>query len=184
MFNVTQKVKQSSSNLSLNKNTSSNSLQANSPSPPKKPERSFIESGNNGDIFKFDCRIERNSIKQSNGSLDKVGANQNSDERRAAEKKKKKEKKEKREKKDKKRSKVESDIIETTTRHDIDLGGNNRNSVSEFVDIDFENDCEDIEAEAPATNWQIEVTPPKSYERSSTNISKSKSMGDHRLPIT
>ena len=116
-------MKQSSSNLSLNKNTSSNSLQANSPSPPKKPERSFIESGNNGDIFKFDCQIERNPIKQSNGSLDKVGANQNSDERRAAEKKKKKEKKEKRKEKERKKDKEVSpdfDVAaQVTARNDL-----------------------------------------------------------------
>merc|ERR1711988_683049 len=40
---IFQKVKQSSSNLSLNR--SSNSLKPSSPQPPRKPERSFIEPG-------------------------------------------------------------------------------------------------------------------------------------------
>jgi len=118
------------------------------------------------------------------GNSENHDAMMDTDSHKKKKKKEKKDKKEKREKKDKKRSKVENDIIETTTRHDVDLGGNNRSSASEFVDIDFENDYEDILVEAPATNWQIEVTPPKSYERSSTNSFKSKSMGDHRLPIT
>ena len=146
--------------------------------------------GNADQLFKFDISVERGTLKENHPKLLHQGNSENhdammdTDSHKKKKKKEKKDKKEKREKKDKKRSKVENDIIETTTRHDVDLVGNNRSSVSEFVDIDFENDCEDILVEAPATNWQIEVTPPKSYERSSTNSFKSKSMGDHRLPIT
>ena len=157
------------------------------PSPSLQPRGGG--EGNADQLFKFDISVERGTLKENHPTLLHQAHSENhdvmvdTDSHKKKKKKEKKEKKEKRKKKDKKRSKVESDIIQTTTRHDVDLGENNRSSVSEFLDIDFENDCEDIQAEAPATNWQIEVTPPKSYERSSTNISKSKSMGDHRLPI-
>lgn len=108
---IFQKVKQSGSNLSLNRNTSSNSLKSSSPQPPKKPERSFIEPGNSGDIFKFDCKIERNPLKQSTGSLDRVVANQSQDEANITKREKKKAKKEKREKK--KELSAISDVIPT-----------------------------------------------------------------------
>ena len=147
------------------------------PSPSLQPRGGG--EGNADQLFKFDISVERGTLKENHPTLLHQAHSENHDVMMDTDSHKKKKK---REKKEKKRCKVESDIIETTTRHD--LGENNRSSVSEFVDIDFENDCEDIQAEAPATNWQIEVTPPKSYERSSTNISKSKSMGDHRLPIT
>ena len=104
-------MKQSGSNLSLNRNTSSNSLKSSSPQPPKKPERSFIEPGNSGDIFKFDCKIERNPLKQSTGSLDRVVAHQSQDEANITKREKKKAKKEKRERK--KELPAISDVIPT-----------------------------------------------------------------------
>ena len=111
-------MKQSSSNLSLNR--SSNSLKPSSPQPPRKPERSFIDPGNSGDIFKFDCKIERNPLKQSNGSLDRVVASQKSvvtsqDEPLITEKKKKKAKKEKKEKKKEKDRKVEKKDLSSSS---------------------------------------------------------------------
>merc|ERR1712241_931963 len=101
--------------MSLTRNTSSNSLQQSSPAaPPKKPERSFIEAGGKtGEIYKFDCHLERNPIKHSSGSLDKVVANQTSvtnSTDQTPEKKKKKAKKEKKEKKDKKKEKREKSV--------------------------------------------------------------------------
>ena len=100
--------------MSLTRNTSSNSLQISSPPAPKKPERSFIEAGGKAaNIYKFDCQLERNPIKHSSGSLDKVVANQTSvtnSTDQTPEKKKKKAKKEKKEKKDKKKEKGEKSV--------------------------------------------------------------------------
>ena len=99
--------------MSLSRNTSSNSLQISSPPAPKKPERSFIEAGGKAaNIYKFDCQLERNPIKHSSGSLDKVVANQTSVTNisdQTPEKKKKKTKKEKKQKKDKKEKKKEKE---------------------------------------------------------------------------
>ena len=111
--------------MSLTRNTSSNSLQQNSPAPPKKPERSFLEAAgsNTANIYKFDCQLERNPIKHSTGSLDKVGANQtsvtNSTSDQTPEKKKKKAKKEKKDKKEKKEKKKEKEEKSVRTDNDV-----------------------------------------------------------------
>merc|ERR1712079_824930 len=91
------------------------------PSPSLQPRGGG--EGNADQLFKFDISVERGTLKENHPKLLHQGNSENHDammDTDSHKKKKKKEKKEKREKKDKKRSKVENDIIETTTRHDVD----------------------------------------------------------------
>ena len=142
--------------MSLSRNTSSNSLQISSPPAPKKPERSFIEAGGKtAEIYKFDCHLERNPIKHSSGSLDKVVANQTSvtnSTDQTPEKKKKKAKKEKKEKKDKKKEKREKSV---RIEHDVKT----QNNLEEFEGGEnsrLEMEREDI--------WSAELSPDDQTE--------------------
>ena len=147
--------------MSLTRNSSSNSLQQNSPAAPKKPERSFVEAaGNTANIYKFDCHLERNPIKHSSGSLDKVVANQTSDQ--TPEKKKKKAKKEKKDKKEKKEKKKEK-----AARIDNDVKTlNNFEEIEKRENSRFEMEREDI--------WSAELSSDVETETKSVNNMKVK----------
>ena len=151
--------------MSLTRNTSSNSLQQNSPAPPKKPERSFLEAAgsNTANIYKFDCQLERNPIKHSTGSLDKVGANQtsvtNSTSDQTPEKKKKKAKKEKKDKKEKKEKKKEKEEKSVRTDNDVKTL-NNFEKIEKSENSRLEREREDIwSAELSSSDVETETAP-------------------------
>ena len=148
----------------MTRNTSSNSLQQSSPAAPKKPERSFLEAaGNTANIYKFDCQLERNPIKHSSGSLDKVVANQtsvtNSTSDQTPEKKKKKAKKEKKDKKEKKEKNKEKE--EKSVRIDNDVKTlNDFEKIEKSENSRLEMEREDIwSAELSSSDVETETTP-------------------------
>ena len=152
----------------MSRNPSSNSLQKSSPAPPKKPERSFVEAaGNTANIYKFDCHLERNPIKHSSGSLDKVVANQtsvtNSTDQTTEKKKKEDIKKEKKEKKDRKKekgkksAKIEDDVKTLNNFEEIENKEKSR----------LEMESDDI--------WSAELSPDIEKESKSLNKLKVRS---------
>ena len=155
----------------MSRNPSSNSLQKSSPAPPKKPERSFVEAaGNTANIYKFDCHLERNPIKHSSGSLDKVVANQTSVTNsidQTPEKKKKKAKKEKKEKKDKKDKKKEKGEKSLRIDDDDMKTLNNFEQIKKKENSRLEMERDDI--------WSAELSPDIEKESKSLNKLKVRS---------